>query len=103
VAEAFKARGLKMPVASLVTYAMDLRAKLAARTQFLTVVSKSVVYHGDDRLALKELAVDIPMRPWPHVILTLKDRTLSPVVGRFIDSAREVAKAMATNNRRRKI
>jgi hypothetical protein len=89
-----------MPVASLVTYAMDLRAKLAARSQFITVVSKSVVHHGDDRLALKELAVDIPIRPWPHAILTLKDRTLSPVVGRFIDSAREVAKAMATSKSR---
>jgi hypothetical protein len=38
---------------------------------------------------LKELTVDIPIRPWPVAILTLKNRTLSPVVERFIEGARE--------------
>jgi DNA-binding transcriptional LysR family regulator len=94
LAEAFKARGLGMPTATLVTYSMDLRAKLSARGRFVTVVPKSVLRHGDDRHALKELPIDIPMRPWPVAILTLKNRTLSPVVERFIECAREVAKTM---------
>ena len=94
VAEAFKARGVGMPKATLVTYSMDLRAKLSARGRFITVVPKSVLRHGDDRHASKELAVDIPMRPWPVTILTLKNRTLSPVVERFIDCAREIAKTL---------
>ena len=102
VAEAFNARGLGMPTATLVTYSMDLRAKLSAGGRFVTVVPKSVLRHGDDRHALKELPVDMPMRPWPVAILTLKNRTLSPVVERFIECAREVAKSMATNNSRRK-
>ena len=102
VAEAFKARGLGMPTATLVTYSMDLRAKLSARGRFVTVVPKSVLRHGDDRHALKELTVDMPMRPWPVAILTLKNRTLSPVVERFIECGREIAKSMATNNSRRK-
>ena len=95
VAEAFKARGLGMPTATLVTYSMDLRVKSATRGRFITVVPKSILRHGDDRHALKELAVSIPVRPWPVAILTLKSRTLSPVVERFIESARQVAKAMA--------
>ena len=102
VAEAFKARGLGMPTATLVTYSMDLRAKSAARGRFITVVPRSVLRHGDDRHALKELAVDLPMRPWPVAILTLKNRTLSPVVERFIECGREVAKSMAPNDSRRK-
>ena len=95
VAEAFKARGLSMPAPTLVTYSTGLRAKLSARSRFITVVPKSLLRHGDDRHTLKELAVDMPMRPWPVAILTLKNRTLSPVVERFIECAREVAKSMA--------
>ena len=102
VAEAFKARGLVMPTATLVTYSMDLRVKSSARGRFITVVPKSVLRHGDDRHELKELAVDMPMRPWPVAILTLKNRTLSPVVERFIECGREVARSMAPNNSRRK-
>jgi hypothetical protein len=44
---------------------------------------------------LKVLPVDIPVRPWPVTIVTLKNRTLTPVVERFIACAREVAKSMA--------
>ena len=95
VAEAFRARGLEVPKASLVTFAMDLRAKLPARGRFITVVSKSALRLDDGRSALKILPVDFPTRPWLVVVLTLKNRTLSPVVERFIDCAREVAKEFA--------
>jgi DNA-binding transcriptional LysR family regulator len=102
VAEAFKARGLAVPSASLVTYSMDLRAKLLAGGRFITVVPKSVLNHSGEGNQLKMLPVDMPMRPWPVTILTLKNRTLSPVVGRFIECAREVAKSMAGGPQARK-
>ena len=102
VAEAFKAKGLEAPKASLVSNTMGLRTKLLASGRFITVVWKSVVRHGDDRNALQELPVGIPSRPWSVVILTLKNRTLSPVVERFIECAREVAKSFAARPRFRK-
>jgi hypothetical protein len=37
----------------------------------------------------------LPTRPWLVAILTLKNRTLSPVVQQFIACAREVAKPFA--------
>jgi hypothetical protein len=43
----------------------------------------------------------MPVQPWPVAILTLKNRTLSPVVERFIDCTREVAKSIAPRNGRR--
>ena len=95
VAEAFKARGLRMPTATLVTYSIDLRAKLSARGRFITVVPKSMLRDADEAHPLKELRVNLPMRPWLVAILTLKNRTLSPVVERFIECAREVAKPFA--------
>jgi DNA-binding transcriptional LysR family regulator len=94
VAEAFKARGLGMPTASLLTYSMDLRTKLSAHGRFITVVPSSVLHLDSDRHPLKKLPVDMPMRPWPVTIVTLKNRTLSPVAERFIACAREVANSM---------
>jgi hypothetical protein len=53
----------------------------------------SSVLRGSDGRTLKKLPVGLPTRPWPVVILTLKNRMLSPVVERFIECAREVAKS----------
>src|SRR5262249_25285858 len=95
VAEAFKAQGLGIPKASLVTYSMDLRAKLPASSRFITVVPRSVLRLEGGRSTLKMLPVEMPTQPWLVAVLTLKNRTLSPVVERFIDCAREVAKPLA--------
>jgi DNA-binding transcriptional LysR family regulator len=95
VAEAFKAGGLRMPTATLVTYSIDLRARLSARGRFITIVPRSKLRDADGAHPLKELRVDLPSRPWLVAILTLKNRTLSPVVERFIACAREVAKPFA--------
>jgi DNA-binding transcriptional LysR family regulator len=92
VAEAFKARGLEMPKASLVTYSMDFRAKLLAQGPFITVIPESLLRHSRERGQLKVLPVDVPMQEWPVILLTLKNRTLTPVVERFIECAHEVAK-----------
>jgi DNA-binding transcriptional LysR family regulator len=93
--EAFGALGLGLPAAGLVTSSIDLRARMSARGRYITVVPKSVLRHGDEGHRLKVLPVDLPAWPWPISIVTLKNRTLSPVVERFIACAHEVAKSMA--------
>jgi DNA-binding transcriptional LysR family regulator len=95
VAHAFSAKGLDMPKPSLISYAMDLRVQLPARGQFIAGVANSVLRDHRDRTALKKLPIDLPQRPWQVVILTLKNRTLSPVVERFIDCARKATKELA--------
>ena len=47
--------------------------------------------------AFKILPVKLPVRPWPVTIVTLKNRTLSPVVELFIACAREIAKSVEPN------
>jgi DNA-binding transcriptional LysR family regulator len=92
--QAFKAGGLSPPAASMVTYSVHLRAELAARGRFITVVPRSLVrLHGDGR-RLRMLPVEVPTWPWLVTVMTLKNRTLSPVVERFIECAREVSKAL---------
>jgi len=102
VAEAFRARGLDLPEISVKTLSMHLRANLLATGPFITVVPHSVMRLYGNRFSLKVLPVDLPARPWPVTIVTLKDRALSPVVERFIQCAREVAKSFAARPQSRK-
>jgi DNA-binding transcriptional LysR family regulator len=93
LADAFRSRGLGMPHISLVTFSIHLRAGLLEDGSFLTALPESVLRFHAERFALKALPVSLPQRPWPVLIMTLKNRTLSPVVERFIDCVREVAKS----------
>jgi DNA-binding transcriptional LysR family regulator len=90
VAEAFQARGLKMPKVSLFGFSLHLVNHFVANGPFLTAYPRSVARVS----SLKVLPVKLPVRPWPVAIATLKNRTLSPVAERFIGCAREVAKSL---------
>ena len=95
IAEAFKQRGAAMPKISMKTLSVHLRANMAATGQFITAFPRSVLLLYADRFDLKALPVDLPARIWPIVVATLRNRTLSPVVERFMDCAREVSKSIA--------
>ena len=90
LAEAVHARGLAMPRASLVTPSMPVMTHFVAKGLFITACPRSVAHFN----SLKVLPVDLPVRPWAVTIVTLKNRTLSPVVERFIECARDVAKSI---------
>ncbi|HZQ73478.1 MAG TPA: LysR family transcriptional regulator [Burkholderiales bacterium] len=94
LAEALAARSLPMPKIAVVTYSVQLRTRLLADGNYVTTFPNSVLRFGDPRLGLKELRVDIPLKPWPVVVVTLKNRTLSPVVQRFIEQATLATRAI---------
>jgi DNA-binding transcriptional LysR family regulator len=68
---------------------------MAKRMGAKTIEISSFLRLYADQFSLKVLPVDLPIRPWPVVIVTLKNRTLSPVVERFIECTREVAASIA--------
>jgi DNA-binding transcriptional LysR family regulator len=90
LAEACRARGIAMPKASMVTLSMAVITRFLADGRFITSIPRSLAYF----CSLKVLPVDLPVRPWPINIVTLKNRTPSPVVERFIECAREVTRPM---------
>jgi DNA-binding transcriptional LysR family regulator len=94
VSEAFRARGLDAPNISMRTLSVHLRANLVATGDFITTLPRSVLHLYAARFGLKALPIDFPARPWPVSIITLKNRTLSPVAEQFIECAYEVAKGM---------
>jgi len=94
LAEAFRVHCLDVPNAALVTQSVALRLHLVANGPYLTAFARSTLTPHAERYGLKELPLDLPHRPWPVVLATLKNRTLSPLVERFIACAREVAKSI---------
>ena len=95
VVEAFRARGLESPKVAVKTLSIHLRTNLLGTGRFITALPASVMRLYAERLGLKALPVNIPVRPWPVAIVTLRHRTLSPVVERFIECTRDVAKSFA--------
>ena len=102
IAKAFEQRGAAMPKISMQTLSVHLRANMTATGRFITTFPRSVLLLYADRFALRVLPVDLPVCIWPIVVATLKNRTLSPVVERFMDCAREVSKSLVRTNPRRK-
>jgi DNA-binding transcriptional LysR family regulator len=93
VTETFRARGLEPPKVAMTTFSVHLRANLLASGPFITAFPKSVLRLNADRFSLKALPVDLPARPWPIALITLKNRSLSPVAQNFIDHLRGFLKA----------
>lgn len=95
VAGAFRDRGLDPPKVGLVTLSVHLRAHLLANGPYLTAFPKSVPELCPQRFPIKVLPIaDLPLRPWPVVALTLKHRTLSPVVRLFLEQLLAVTRSM---------
>ena len=92
VAEAFRRAGLPSP-ANITTFSVHLRSILGSG-RFVAVLPASILRFNAGLSSLKELPLDVPMPQPPALIVTLKNRTPSPPVVRFVECAREVAKAM---------
>jgi DNA-binding transcriptional LysR family regulator len=91
VAEAFRMRGLAMPKIRLMTFSIHLRASLLASGPYITGFPGTFLQSNGDRYGIRPLPVDLPERPWPVAIVTLKSRILHPVAGLFIASLRDYA------------
>jgi molybdate transport repressor ModE-like protein len=95
VAEAYRKQGLDPPAVTLLSSTIDLRVSLLASGRFVSVLPRSVYLRDRVRYGLKMLPIAMPARSWPLTIMTLKNRTLSPVIERFIACAHQIAKAIS--------
>ena len=91
-AEAFRAAGLNVPRATVFSTSTPVRSAMLASGRFLSIVRASIVRFGSGSTNLKVLPIDLPTTRRPIGVITLRNRTLSPVARLFIDCAREVAK-----------
>jgi hypothetical protein len=72
---------------SIVTFSLHLRTHLLTTGRYITAFANSVLRLNEKRFFLRALPVEMPTRPWPIAIITLRNRPLS-AVGVFIESVR---------------
>jgi DNA-binding transcriptional LysR family regulator len=90
--QAFKEAGHVYPSRNVAFGQTHLHLTLVMTGQFLAIMLGSLLRLHADRFGIKRLPVEAPIPPWPVAIMTLKNRSLSPMVQRFIDNVRVVAK-----------
>ena len=92
--EAFRARGIEPPRTTVVTPSLNLRNRLLATGRFLTVLPRFALLVPSKHPSLKALPVEFPNAPRTTAILTLRNRTLSPLAELFIETARVIVKPL---------
>jgi DNA-binding transcriptional LysR family regulator len=90
--QAFQASNLPIPKIRVTTFSLQLRTHLLATGDFLTAMPRSLLRLSADGIRLKALPVKLPIRSFPVAIVTLKNRTLSPVVELFLECLRKSAR-----------
>jgi DNA-binding transcriptional LysR family regulator len=93
--QAFEASGLPVPTLGVRSFSVAQRVSLLATNRFVSAESGTVLHFHAARGPIKVLSVEHSFRRWPIGVVTLKNRTVSPVVQNFLDCVREVAKPMA--------
>lgn len=93
IAEAFRLAGCQPPRARVASFSIPLHQHMLATGRFITSLPRSML-HFAKHLPLKQLSVDSPFLSRPVGIMTLKNRTLSPLAQLFVDHARVVAKSL---------
>ena len=93
--EAFRTNGLDYPRTTVVSDSPEVRASLLTTGRFFTIFPASVLGLLKMRSEIKVLPIDLPTARVPNVIVTVKNRILSPVAQLFIEQARELAKPLA--------
>ena len=95
IREAFHGSGVDLPVPKIVTHAIGTKLMILTTGRYIGILPDSVLYFGAKQRGLKVLPVVLPHRPSTVAILTLKNRTLSPLAKVFITAARELAQPLA--------
>jgi DNA-binding transcriptional LysR family regulator len=92
IVDAFRTRGLEVPAERVSVSSIVLRNHLLATGRFLTLLPDSVVRYNAKQWSLKARPIDLDVEPSAVAIVTLKNRTVSPVVQLFIEHVRAAAK-----------
>lgn len=95
IADIFHASGLSFPPASMLTLSVQLTTTLIATGKFVGILPNSVAQFSAQRVGLKVLPVKMSALQNSVAIITVKNRTPSPMAELFISSARAVAKSIS--------
>jgi len=92
---AFRACGLEPPRTAVITSSRNLRDRLLATGRYLSMIAGYSLAPPGNNPLIKALPVKLPDLRRPIVLITPRNRTLSPLAELFIKTTREVAKPLA--------
>jgi DNA-binding transcriptional LysR family regulator len=93
--DVFRANGHQSPRSTVATLSEYMRNDLLATGRFLTVLPGFMLKMRGRHSQLKALPVALPNARMPIGIITLKNRTVTPLAQVFIEAIRVTAKSMA--------
>jgi DNA-binding transcriptional LysR family regulator len=96
MAEAFSQRGLKAPRITVMTTTAHLLFQLVESGRCVGHFGDGLLHFFTHRFAVKRLPIELPIKPFAVAIVTLRNRTLSPMAQIFIDCAHEVVRPLMT-------
>ncbi|SEC75603.1 DNA-binding transcriptional regulator, LysR family [Beijerinckia sp. 28-YEA-48] len=96
--ETFRMSGVEPPIATATTVSLHLYMRLIATGRWVGLVPSSVMRYGRPNMPIKALPVALASPPAPVGIVTVKDRTLTPLAERFLECARKIAGAKAVKS-----
>ena len=91
----FRSCGLDASPAVVLCNSIHMQLNLLATGRFLTLLPRSVLHFGANRISIKLLPIELAVEFAPVGIVTLRNRTISPVAQLFFESARLVARPLA--------
>jgi DNA-binding transcriptional LysR family regulator len=94
--DAFRASGLAIPHTAVAGFGIPMQSALLRTGRFLTFLPGSFLRLSGEQLGFEALPIDLPVPPRPVGVVTLKNRTLSPLAALFIDCARRLSRPLAT-------
>ena len=95
IAEAFRANGHEPPRVTVASLSLHVQTELLATGRFVTVLPSFMLKAAVRDSFLKALPVALPNSRMPIGIITVKNRTLTPLAQQFIESVRAFAKPLA--------
>ena len=90
IIDAFRTQGLEPPQ-GVSCFNMQMHKALLATGRYLAILPSSLVRFGPDPWTIKKLPIVLSKRPLPVGIISLKNKTMSPIAKLFIECARDVA------------
>jgi len=95
VIEAFRRSGLEPPQRSVTVGSAQCTSNLVAKGYFLGVHGSMFLRFNPPSVPLRVLPVELPIPTSSTSVVSLRDRTLSPIAQLFIDSALEITQSLA--------
>ena len=93
--QAFHDKGLPAPKLRVTTFSVQLRARLLVEGEFLACMPRSLLQVKVDGVGLRTLPIKLAPHTFPVAIVTVKNRTMTPVVELFVERLRAFVKSGA--------